>query len=85
MPEPLVFEVRCKGCGRSLVTVERIREGDVASLVDHLSGCSASEPLGDTPMLGDIMRGLRVTPVDHQVSRKVPPDGASLTARNRRR
>ena len=57
-----MFEVVCKGCGRSLVTVDRIRNPDV--LVDHLRACSASEPLGDTPMLGEVMARVRVAAVE---------------------
>jgi len=65
MPERTrLFAVTCKGCGRSLATVERIRDPEIAVVTDHLDGCSPSEPLGDAPMLGEIMRHLRVAVVD---------------------
>jgi len=59
-----LFTVACKGCGRSLMTVDRIRDPEIAVLVDHLRACAASEPLGDTPMLGDVMGRVRVAAVD---------------------
>ena len=59
-----VFEVVCKGCSRSLMTVERLRDPEIEVVVDHLRACSASEPLGDTPILGEIMRRVRVAVMD---------------------
>src|SRR6266566_4199597 len=32
----LLFEVVCKGCSRSLMTVERIRDPEIDAFVDHL-------------------------------------------------
>ena len=58
-----LFEVICKGCHRPLVTVERLRNPEIAVVVDHLRACSASEPLGDTPMLGEVMARVRVASV----------------------
>jgi len=63
------------------MTVERLRDPEIELVVDHLRACSASEALGHAPPLGDIMRGLRVAPVDHQMNTNVPPDRASVTAR----
>ena len=80
-----LFEVACKGCHRPLVTVERLRNPEIAVAVDHLRACSASEPLGDTPMLGTIVRGLRVRAVDRQMNTSVPPDQAAVTARSESR
>ena len=45
------------------MTVERLRDPEVAVLVNHLRACAASEPLGDTPMLGEIMARVRVASV----------------------
>ena len=56
-----LFEVVCKGCGRSLMTVERLRDAEIGLVTGHLRACSSSEPLGDAPMLGEIMAGVRVT------------------------
>jgi len=50
-------------CRRNLLTVERIRDREIAVLVDHLRACSARERLGDTPMLGDVMACVRVAAV----------------------
>jgi len=58
-----LFEVVCKGCGRTLVTVERIRDPEIALLTSHLRACAASEPLGDTSMLGEMMARVRVASV----------------------
>ena len=66
MPEKSnrLFEVVCKGCGRTLVTVKRIRDPEIAVLTDHLRACAASEPLGEAPMLGETMSRVRVAPVE---------------------
>ena len=63
MPDELsrVFEVVCKGCGRSLMTVERLRDPEIDVLEAHLRACCPSEPLGDAPPLGEVMRHVRVT------------------------
>ena len=63
MPEAptRLFEVACKGCQRSLVIVDRIRDQEIAALEDHLRACRSSEPLGVAPMLGEIMRRIQVT------------------------
>jgi hypothetical protein len=58
MPEARLFAVRCKGCGRSLVTVRRLRDPEIAILEDHLRACG--EPLGDAHSLGDLMAKVRV-------------------------
>ena len=60
----LPFEVVCKGCRRTLVTVDRIRDPEIAVVTDHLRACSPSEPLGDAPILGEIMAGVRVAAVE---------------------
>ena len=80
-----VFEVVCKGCARFLMTVERLHHPEIELVVDHLRACSASEPLGDAPILGEIMRGLCVLPVDHPMNTSVPPDQAAVTAKRESR
>ena len=55
-----LFVVACKGCHRTLVTVERIRDPEIAILEDHLRVCGASERLGEAPMLGEIMNRVSV-------------------------
>ena len=66
MPEKSsrLFEVVCKGCHRTLVTVGRLRDPEIAVHVDHLRACAASEPLGDAPMLGEVMARVRITAVE---------------------
>ena len=59
-----LFTVVCKGCGCLLLTVERIRDPDIAILEEHLRACAASEPLGDAPMLGEVMARVRITAVE---------------------
>ena len=65
MPEKSsrLFKVVCKDCRRLLMTVERLRDPEIAVLVDHLRTCAPSEPLGDAPMLGDVMARVRVASV----------------------
>ncbi len=46
------------------MTVERIRDPEIDAFVDHLRACSASEPLGDTPMLDEVMARVRVVAVE---------------------
>ena len=59
-----LFEVSCNDCHRTLVTVERLRDPEIAVHVDHLRACAASEPLGDAPMLGEVMARVRITAVE---------------------
>ena len=54
------FEVTCKGCRRSIVTVGRLRDQEIAVVADHLRGCSACHPVGDTRTLGAIMARIHV-------------------------
>ena len=75
-----LFLVECKDCRRALVTTARISDPDITVLTDHLRACSPSEPLGDAPMLGEIMRRLYVKSVDHGMNTKVAPDQASVAA-----
>jgi len=55
-----LFVVACKDCRRTLVTVERLCDQSIAVVTDHLRACATSEPLGEAPMLGEIMRRLNV-------------------------
>ncbi len=76
MPDELsrVFEVVCKGCSRSLMTVERLRDPEIDSswIIRAARGHAdvgrgdgpRSEPLGDTPMLGEVMARVRVAAVE---------------------
>ena len=60
MPD-LVFDVVCRACGRTtLARVERIRDAEIAVCERLLRACAASEPLGEAPMLGEIMQRLNV-------------------------
>ena len=59
-----LFVVECKDCHRTLVTVERLRDPEIAVVTHHLRACCPSEPLGEPPMLGSIMRRVRVTTAD---------------------
>ena len=55
-----LFEVVCKGCHGTLVTVERLRDNEICLVTDHLRACSPGERLGNAPMLGEIMALVRV-------------------------
>jgi ribosomal protein L34E len=55
------FVVACAACQRPLMTVDRIRDAEIAALEDHLRRCGNSEPLGDAAPLSEIMRRIRVT------------------------
>jgi len=50
-----LFEVVCKNCEGTLMTVERIRDPEIATLEGHIRACSHSEALGETPMLGELL------------------------------
>ena len=65
MPEATrrAFEVVCHGCGRLLMTVERLRDPEIRVLVDHLGGCAASGRLPAKATLGEIMARVRVAAV----------------------
>src|SRR5439155_6154583 len=56
------------------MTVERLRDPEIGLVVDHLRACSPSEPLGDTPMLGEVMARVRVAAVERAVggTRRMP-------------
>lgn len=58
-----LFEVSCKSCLRTPITVARLCDPDIALVTDHLRACSAYEPLGEEPMLGAIMARVQVTRV----------------------
>jgi hypothetical protein len=61
MCETRRFTVYCRACGFNLLTTDRIRDPEIDDvLVTHLRACAASEPLGEAPMLGTIMRRLRI-------------------------
>ena len=68
----LLFEVVCKGCRRTLVTVDRIRDPEIAVVTDHLRACSPSEPLGDAPMRGDGPRSSRGSGAGVGGTRRMP-------------
>jgi hypothetical protein len=57
-----LFEVACKNCHRTLMTVEQIRAPEIAALVEHLRRCSA-EPLPDRALLGEVLARVRVNSV----------------------
>jgi len=58
-----MFEVTCKGCGRTLVTTVRISDAEIAALTDHLRACSPCEPLTDRALLGEVLARIRVNSV----------------------
>ena len=68
-----MFEVICKGCGRSLMTVERLRDPEIATLEGHVRACSHAEPLGETPMLGELLGHVRVMQVMGVKNLATPP------------
>jgi hypothetical protein len=56
----LSFVVSCVGCGLPLMTVDRIRDGEVRALKAHLRVCLRLEPAdGDLP-LGAVMEHVQV-------------------------
>ena len=62
MPDAPVrlFTVTCKDCERSLMTVDRIRDPEIASLQAHARICCRPTPLGDIRILGDLLRHFQV-------------------------
>lgn len=57
------FVVRCAGCQRTLMTVDRIRDAEITALEAHLRRCGQSEPLEAAPPLAEVMRRIRVAPL----------------------
>ncbi len=55
MSETRLFEIVCKWCGCLLVTVERLRDAEIAVITDHLRVCHPFESREGTPMLGEVM------------------------------
>jgi len=56
-----LFTVVCKSCEGTLMTVEHIRDPEIDALEVHFRACSQSEPLGEIPMLGELLGHVRVT------------------------
>lgn len=54
------FVVSCAGCGRVLMSVERIRDAEVAVLAEHLRACWQLESAGEELAAGAIMERVRV-------------------------
>ena len=75
MPEKSnrLFEVVCKGCGRTLVTVDRLRDPEIAALEAHIRACGQSESFGETPMLGELLGHVRVMQVMGVKNLATPP------------
>jgi len=59
-----LFVVRCAGCERTLLTVDRIRDAEIAALETHLRRCGQAEPLEAAPPLAEVMRRIRVAPLE---------------------
>jgi hypothetical protein len=55
MPETRLFATVCKGCGRILVTVERLGDEAIAVVTQHLRVCYPFDSRGGAPMLGEVM------------------------------
>jgi hypothetical protein len=55
-----LFKVACKSSQHTLVSVERLRDPEIAVITDHLGACCPAELLGEAPMLGDVMARVRV-------------------------
>ena len=58
-----VFEVVCKGCGRSLVTVDRIRDPEIDAIRDHVSMCARGEQISQASPLGEVLAHIQATPI----------------------
>jgi hypothetical protein len=58
-----VFEVVCKGCGRSLVTVERVGDPEIDAIRDHVATCARGEQISPASPLGAVLAHIRMTRV----------------------
>ena len=69
-----MFTVVCKDCQRVLMTVERLRDPEIATLEGHIRACSHAEPLGETPMLGKLHSHVRVMRIVGVKDLAAPPE-----------
>jgi hypothetical protein len=56
-----LFRVRCGNCERTLMTVSLLGSDEIASCFEHVRACWPYDPLPKQPLLGDLMRLLRIT------------------------
>jgi hypothetical protein len=56
-----MFLVICKRCGRDLITAPRLRDPEIAALIEHLERCSGDK-LKAAP-LGEVLSHVRVVSV----------------------
>ena len=54
------------------MTVERLRDPEIVALIEHLQRCT-SDPLGETPMLGELLGHVRVMQVMGVKNLATPP------------
>jgi hypothetical protein len=61
MSERRLFRVRCGNCERTLMTVALLGSDEIASCCEHVRDCWPHDPLPKQPLLGDVMRLVRIT------------------------
>ena len=63
MPDRVLrfFCVRCLNCDTALVTVPLLGAEEIALCEDHIRACWERDPLTSRPLLGDVMRLVRIT------------------------
>lgn len=59
-----LFAVRCGHCETLLMTTPLIGAVEIRQFENHVRSCAQSDPLPDSPTLGEVMRYLRVVTVD---------------------
>jgi hypothetical protein len=55
-----LFDVTCKRCGRTLATVQRIRDPEIDAIRDHVGRCARGERVTPSSPLGEILAHIRV-------------------------
>lgn len=58
-----LFDVTCKHCGRTLATVERIRDAEIDAIRDHVGRCARGERVTPSAALGEVLAHVKVKSV----------------------
>ncbi len=66
-----LFRVRCGNCEATLMTVALLGSEEIGSCEQHVRRCFERDPLPEHPLLGDVMRLVRITVVG--TASEVPP------------
>ena len=58
-----LFDVTCKHCERTLITVQRLRDPEIDAIRDHVERCARGERVTPSSPLGEVLTHVRVKSV----------------------